>query len=516
MRLFLSAILTILPLTAHAQWTVKSEFRLQLNEQLFDQVVEEFWHLLQGRQNVEIGNFTITPGGIPIQIQNVRAEVDYSLRLPKRTDGGGREWLIASESLAARLTVGRISATQTIVREVDGIIIEIPLHAECENIVLALPAGHGALSARVRADVVNSKVELSLGEYTAEWGVGAWRVESMQCSGVQGFEEIVRREALQTLSNFENFAPFVRGEVDRTFASWSEDASLLLLNALELPSGKDHLKIHYEPREARENAAGLELLGTLRFVYPHVAPGENIEHHYPLADTTAALLARAASGLQLLLPAGALRSLVMGEYLAGQLTHSMRSSELPGFAAFMANRWQQFWVFPELQRYPQNSEFAFHLQPAGPPAFENMRNSGTNEIAGDLDLPLAAQMFARIEGQLSPMVEFRTRLTGPTRLALSPGGKITLRLALGAAPPPISYAWNEAYLRDHNPTQRIATDVIGENMRTSLNGEGFSLQLPALEIGPNLRLAPHGWEMDGQNIHLELRTEKANAVQTRR
>jgi hypothetical protein len=202
----------------------------------------------------------------------------------------------------------------------------------------------------------------------------------------------------------------------------------------------------------------------------------------------------------------------MGEYLAGQLSYSVRSQELPGFAAFMANRWQQFWVFPELQRYPQNAPFAFHLRPAGPPALENMRNGATNEIAGDLDLPVAVRMLARLEGEFSPMVEFRTRVTGPTRLALSPDGKITLRTSPGATGLPISYTWNEAYVRAYNPTQRIATDVISDGIRASLGGEGFSVQLPALEIGPTLRLAAHGWQMHGANIHLELRTKKTPTV----
>lgn len=504
MRLFLYVLLTLLPFAAQGAWIVKSEFQLHLSEKLFDEIIADFWKSLQGKQVIPIDNFVIAPGGIPIRLNGIRAEVNYSFPLPKRVAGQTREWELSSDNLSGRLVVDHISATQTIVREENGIIIEIPLQADCFNVALTLPAGSTRVSARIKADIIDNQVKLSLPHYEADWAPNSWQVESMNCSGLEGLEAVVKAEALKALSSFQNFDAEVHTALTENFETWSKDASLLLLSERELPSKKDYLKIYYEPTSAVEVGTGLLLAGEMRFEYPFVAPGQEIIHSYALKAGTKK---NAATAPQLLIPFETVRSLMMGEYFAGKLEHSLRSTEIPAFTTFMQSRWKQFWAWPELMNYPANAEFAFQFLPMGPPSFTKEKAGKNNSITGNLDMPLSVRMFAPQKGKFTPMVEFRTMVSGPTSLTLLKDGKIELQLT--AQEYPVNYAWAEKYLRKHNPSTRVAADTIAEQVRKSLSTEGFTMEIPSLSVGKDLRLVPEKWILEsGGNLRLDFATKK--------
>lgn len=502
MRLFLLCLALLAATPSHARWSVESEFQLQLSESLFDKVVEDFWHSLQGQQNILIGNLTVSPGGIPIRIEGIRAELDYAFPLPERVERQ-REWSLATENLSASLFVDKISATQTIEREIDGIIIVIRLNAECRNVRLRLPSGNARAAARVRANVVASQVQLTLPHFEAEWRKGSWEVVSMNCSGAQGFDTIVAREALKALSTFQNFDREVRSSLLTHFEKWSKDASLLLLSERELPSKKDYLKIFYEPESAVDNEHGLLLAGRLRFEYPYVAQGQEIEHFFPLDSRVAA--PTSASPI-LLLPFATVRALLMGEYFAGRLENSVWSDELEGFRELMSSRWTQFFIWPHLMQWHKKTKFAFQFLPMGPPSFTEESAAGDGHIAGRLSLPLSVRMYAPLSGVYTPMVEFRTMLSGSANLSLSADGKI--RLATEAEEYPVYYGWARKYLRDFGPSEHIAVETIAREIRKSLGQEGFSLSLPELTVGKALMLKPEKWNLEGETLRIHFDVKK--------
>jgi hypothetical protein len=487
----------LLPLASEGAWIVNSQFQLRLNEGLFDKLIEDFWQSLQGEQQIDIGSFTVTPGGIPIRIEGVSAKVNYAFSLPQRVDERTREWEIHSENLGATLHIDKISATQIVEREVDGIIIRVRLQADCNNVTLKLPQGLTQVSARIRAEVAQNQVKLSLPAYDASWAQGAWQVESMQCTGVEGFDQIVKGEALKALSSFQNFDAEVHEALTRNFAQWSKDASLLLLSEQELPSGKDYLKVYYRPQTAAESENGLLLTGDLRFEYPYVSPDQTIEQSYTLKQGEL----QATANPELLLPFDTVRALMMGEYFAGQLEYSLYSTEIPAFTDFMQSRWQQFWAFPELQSYPKDTKFAFQFLPLGPPSLQNEKAGGSNTVNADLTLPLSVRMFAPLDGKLRPMVEFRTYISGPSSLKILPNGKIEFHLSTQAYP--VTYAWAQSYVSKYSPTQRIAIDTISGKVRSALSSEGFTLAIPSFTVGRQLQLVPQGWNLVGGNIRLD-------------
>lgn len=501
MRLFFTCFLMLISAqTSHARWSVQSEFQLHLSEPTFDKVIEDFWQSLQGKQTVPLANITITPGGIPVQITGIRAELDYAFPLPQRVQGA-REWALETDKLSATLIVDRISASQTIIREIDGIIVEIRLDAECSNIRLRLPEGSARIEARIRAQVEQSQVKLSLPHFDADWKESSWQLLGMNCTGAQGFDQLVAQEALKALSSFQNFDHEVRASLDENFEKWSKDASLLLLSQRELPSEKDYVKIFYEPKSANETGNGLLLRGELRFEYPFVAPGQEIENKFGIIAPRVPEDYAADAKPKLILPFDTIRALMMGEYFAQKLEYSMWSTDMSGFNSLMQSRWTQFFAWPHLMSWPKNTKFAFQFLPMGPPSFRDERPAGADGVAGNLNLPLSMRMYAPVNGVYTPMVEFRSQISGAATIKLLPNGKVQLNVATQELP--VQYGWSKAYLNKYRPSQRIAVQTMAKELKKSLNTDGFTLALPTITVGKSLKLKPEAWRLEGKQLHLD-------------
>ncbi|RZA08463.1 MAG: hypothetical protein EOP11_04760 [Proteobacteria bacterium] len=517
MKPFLLLLLTIFSFaaierSATAQYSVKSEFELLLGEKLFDQVIGDFWSMLQGSQTIKLNDLRVQPQGIPVYIQGIRAEVNYEFPLPKRVLGSNvREWDLSTQTLSSKLYVDKVQASGRILRLMDGIRVWIDVNATCTNLVLRLPAGFSEVNARVRAEVVQNQIKLSLPSYQADWKPGSWELESVNCTGIEGFEEVVKEEALKALSSFQNFDAPVKEEIAKRFADWSESASAILLSEQEIPSGKDYLKIFFEPKQARENGNGLLLSGDMRFEYPSVAKGQNIEQVHALN----AARSREQGDLQagnVLLPFAAVKSLLMGEYFAGKLEQTVSSNAIPAFASFMKDRFAQFWAFPELSRYQTNAEFKFQFLPVGPPAFSGERMGGGGTILGNMNLPLAVRMHSFVGGAFTPMVEFRTVAAGPASITLGEGGN--LKFSMQAEKQPVTYGWEQSYLKNYKPDQRVSVDVIADKVRSSLSTQAFNVAFPALQVG-SLSLKPASWLLENGNLRLNFAGQVAAAVKAK-
>lgn len=515
MRTFLYTLLfSLLPFTAHARWEVKSEFQLQLTESLFDQVIGDFWQSLQGARNVTFPDFSITEAGIPIQFSGVNAELNYSLPVPTRPNPNVREWTLASNNIAARITVNNINASTIIDRIVDGVRFRVRVNAQCNNVSLRLNPGMSSIAATVRAEVIDGQVKLTMPNFTGNWAQGAWVVESLNCTGTDNLDAFVHDQALLALSSFQNFDAEVHQALTNQFVQWSKDASLLLLSERELPTGKDYLQLFYEPTYALENTGGLMLQGNLRFVYPYVSPNQDITQEFKLNTGVSSTKTKAKATLgalsdaapRLVMPFATIRALMMGEYFAGKLEYSLHSYEIPAFQDFMQSRFKQFFAWPDLMRFPTNTTFQFQVTPSGPPAFDNAKAGGTDTITGDMTLPLFLNMYAPVQGNYMPYVQFRTLLQGASSLTLVKGGKVSLQVQ--ATQLPVSYSWAKQYQQQYNPNTHIAAETMAAAAKDSLSADGLTLAIPNFVVGKSLKLVPEHWQLQsGDNLGLQFTTE---------
>ncbi len=501
MRRLLSSVLAastlLLPFTAHGRWQVKSEFQLHLTEPLFDKLVEDFWQSLQGEKTIPVGNVSMSLNSeTRLQLNNINVNVNYSFPLPKRVDPVRRVWELRSDALGARVSLDQLLVTQRKTVMIGGIPFITEVTVECRNIAVNLPTGAASIQARVSAEVAQNQIHLEMPQYSAHWPENAWQVESLDCPALAGLQGLIKEQIVNYLSSFDNLDQDVNDALVAQFKKWSQEASVLLLSELELPSKSEYLKIYYEPKTAVENnGRGLILGGTIRFDYPYVAPDQDFLQEFTLPEGTA--VANQANP-QLVIPFAAIRAMMMGQYFAGNLEYTMKSTDIPAFTELMNSRFKQFFGWPDLQTYPKNSLFLFNVQPLGPPSFENVSAGGAGTINGNLTLPMSLRMYAPKEGKYVPYVEFRTRVIGPASMNLLKDGKINFKLT--ASEQPATYAFAQDYVNKYKPNTKIAIDTISKAMRTSLNADGIDLQIPTFAVGNQLSLVPEKWNFQGSQV----------------
>ncbi|HEY8280407.1 MAG TPA: hypothetical protein VIH99_12335 [Bdellovibrionota bacterium] len=506
-----------LSLPAQARLQIKSEFQLHLTEALFDNLINDFWQSLQGHKQIPAGNVDtqLTPD-LRVQVIGLNVDADYFFPVPQRVDPEHREWELKSDKLSAT-----VSATQL------NIMIRTVIHipgggtgigtttVTCNNVSLHLPEGSAKVSARVRAEVENDQIQLSMPDYNIDWNSDSWQLNDMVCA--EALQGDVKTKVLEYLSSFENLHDAFGATLNEQFARWSKDVSLVLMSEQEIPTGSEQVKMFYEPKSVTENRAGsrgLVVAGKLRFEYPFVAKDQEIVQDFPLPEGTALVPQEAP---QLLAPFAALRALMMGQYFSGALEYVMRSPEIPSFQSLMQSRWKQLYAWPDLMRYPKDTTFLFQFQPLGPPSFENEKAGEGGTIQGDLTMPLSIRMFSPIDGIYSPYVEFRTRFSGPTTLSLGEDGSI--RFKINSSDQEASYAFAQSYIDERHPVTRIAIHTIARASASSLSTEGLNMTVPNLTIGKNLKLVPQGWNLQQGNVlklnfNLKVGAKAADLVRT--
>jgi hypothetical protein len=494
---------------ARAQWVVKSDFQLHLTENTFDKIIQDFWNSLQGTKTVAVGNVPVDLGDTKLQINGINVAVNYAFPIPTRTNTTHRIWELKSNNLSANVTVDQLVITRTQTSNIGGIDVGNTVTVVCNNIRMTLPAGKASIAATVEAQVAQNQVQLTMPTYTAQWPADAWQVSSINCPDLADVGDQVKAQIINYLSSFQNMDAAVTSALTTQFQTWSQQASLLLLSQQQLPTGNDYLKVFYQPSTARENNGdGLILGGILEFNYPYVAQGQMYEQDFSLPSNTQLV---AQANPQLLVPFQAIKALMMGEYFAGQLAYAVHSSEIAGFQTLEGSFFKKLFGWPDLLSFPADTNFLFQALPMGPPSFTDEASAGTNAIKGNLAVPLSLRMFAPINNQYTPYVEFRTTVAGPAVLTLGASGKVNFQIA--AQTQPTTYAFANDYVAAHNPNKHIAVDTIATTARTALNTDGMQLTIPTFTVGASLSLVPADWAMLSNDVlRLDFSANVANVV----
>lgn len=494
-----------LPHNSLAAWELSSEFKLQLSNSLFTSMIQDFWSSLQGGQTIPVDDIHLS-SPIPIAITGIQAKLQYNFPLPQQVSNQ-REWQLASNNVAADLYVQSVNASQTIVREINGILVSININAECHNIHLTLPKNITSVAASVRADVAQGQVHISLPSFDVNWPANAWQIASIDCTGADGFDEIVKTQTLQALSTIHNFDAQIHEELSKQLNLWSQKSSLVLMSAREIPTNRDDMQLFFEPRTANDIANNdLEISGVLRFVYPYISQGNDISNSFALTDKDLEAINKIPNAnSRLIIPFETIRGLMMGNYLSGKLTYSLQSYNIPSFQALMQSRWAQFFVWPDLFHFEKNTTFLFQFLPMGPPSFANPHNGNKGEIVGDLFLPLNVRMFAPQDNTYIPYVQFFTNIAGVTRMKLVEGGKVQVSVDTQALD--INYQWSKKYLDNYDTYENISVALIADAIQGNLQqSQGIDIAIPVLSIGLQSKLSPTDWNITGNTAAVEFVT----------
>jgi hypothetical protein len=431
----------------------------------------------------------------PVTIQGIHLSANYSLE-PPTVGASPNQWLIRSSAVNAELVIDSINATQDIVQEQNGSTLIIHLNASCNNVRLALAPGATQLSATIGVALQGNRVVYSLDQFSANWAPGAWQIVSLNCTGPQGFGDIVAQNIQAQLQSINPFIPTIQAQLSEQLAAASNQPASWTLQA----PGTSGASLTLLPSSVEFQTDGsARASGTATVSFPRL----NGTACQRTVSATATVLAPADS---LSLPVAAIEGLVECAYLDGDLISTFTSEQFTAFQSLLGRPIVKFFVWPHLLRYNRNDIFQFRASLTQDPGFGTISSPAGGGLQFNLTTSLMLSVYSPEEAGLEHYVDFRAPVNGTATLALQ-GGVLTYRqVGIGG----ISYTIDPEYIARHHPKRRIWTSIIGRYFRGFLANTGLTYTLPVFQApGGGLSLALDSASLNGSDVVLGLRIQGA-------
>lgn len=498
-RLLLPVGLLLFPLLAASSalgaYELTTDYSLRLPGALVDKLAGSAAPR-KGEEKVAMSDASFELAGARIELTGAEAKVAWELAAPVSL--GERSWKISTSKLGAAFTVAQLRVRTQEIKEKDGVVIDHDSLVECRNVTLRLKEEAGArVEGDVSADLVEGKFQFRLGNYKGHWPSGAWAVETLDCPGVAGIGTAIAGRILDAMANASLVDAQVRPALEKVLMAAGESASQGLLGGLTLPSGIDGLTLTALGGEVREIEGGFEMRGKLKFHFAKAGKAAAEERRFEAFPE-----GKVGGSAQLLLPEATLNALLEAGFHASVLKHELQAKDLGGFEKLSGSRLRQFFAWPDLRRFPKNTNYLFRFSPVAAPALKNARSSG-NTLQGQLGFPLSIKMFAPIERRWFPYVEFRTRLDAGASFRLQGGA---LKVRLNAHEGELTHGFSREYVDRFRPNTRISTRRLAPALFSALNENELTVRLPRLNVA-GATLTPSAWALDRNGREKTLRLE---------
>lgn len=464
---------------AFAKSQIESEFELVLPKEFQKNLINEKWKSFAEKEfakNWQFPNQTMTAQeGIPVQINDIFLEIKTRLKKPALQEAQTLVEL-TSQGLQAELRLGEVSVDHTIEREVGGIVGRFRLQALCKDVRLNMTAGQGEFAVLVAPTLASATAGGEIQAVRLGWTPQAWVISSMQCSGAQGFDDILRGE-IQKLAqdsatlvspHLEFIKQSVQAELDKIQIDLSGSRRLLVSR----PDIEAHMIVD---RFQDLGTQGLKVRG--RFTVDFARVATNSQKKLTLAEGSTAGAANQAS---LRLPKDFLKEIVNQAYAPNTWRHSFLSPQIPGFVSLMRSRFIQFFVWPELMSYPKSSVFRFDVY----------SNKSLNIQGQGLQYKINTTIYTQMQspqkaGQLAPFMNFTVPVTAQLGLQVQNG---VLKVSLGSPQMGLQAQWDKNYLSSKRVSTGFSTSTIRSRIIESIAGEMVTVSLPTIPVADDLTL----------------------------
>lgn len=478
----LSAALITFFISSHAfsKSQINSEFELTLPRQFQQHLIEKKWESLVNKEfqaNWQFPDQQMNAQEVPVRIRQLSLKVKTLLQKPSLEESQSILKL-SSKNLQAELHMGEVSVDHVVERVVGGIIGRFRVQAQCKDVVLNLQPGKGSFSVILSPQVENVKAGIQVESVDLAWLPGSWVAQGFQCEGVEGFEELIRAEINKIANDSVRFVEpqkeLIKKYVQESLQSFQFDYSQMRQLIAVRPDIRLLMKVD-EYRDLGGN--GAKLKGQLEIEFLR-APDQALKTLTLSASTDS----ERASEAQLRLPKDFLKEVLLRSYSANSWLHQVTSDRIPGFSSVMGSRLVQFFIWPELMKYPKSSRFKFDV-------YSN-KDIG---IQGDglryqVKAPLYSKMMAPKENTYVPFMNFSMPFTSSVQLKVS-GGQAQATFVNPTLS--LSSSWDNVYVNRYNPSRRFSSNTIRDRIVSSLDGKTVSVALPKIPVAEGISLTIH-------------------------
>ncbi|HWU44212.1 MAG TPA: hypothetical protein VN132_12260 [Bdellovibrio sp.] len=480
--LFIGLLLPLFfSLRVYASTIIESEFELALPRAFQQGLINQKWNDLINKEfsaNWPFSDQIVTVDyGLQIHLEGLSMTVKTQMQKPNLGQSQTKLTL-QSQSLQAQMQIGTIWVDQTILQTLGGITARVHVQAQCKNISLNMTAGSGSFSIDLTPSVNPSQVSSTVQDVNLSWQPNAWTIAPFTCTGVSGFDHMVT-QALQNISaDSKSFVTPRKAQIISSIQNYLNGViTLNVSKPRELISARADIPMSMVIDSFDDSNPNMTLAkGRLTLEFTRVSPSTTTTKKLVLNGT---MTPTNSGQAQLRLPSSFIKEVMTQAYAANTWIHQIPSSQLPGFSSVMNSRFIQFFIWPELMRYPKSSQFQFNVYSNQEP---QISGQGLQYQVG---LQLLSQMLAPKNGSQIPFMNFTIPFSSQVKIFVA-NSKVSAKFT--GANLKLQYGWDSSYVTNYNPSKRFSASTIRSYVVNALNGTGASFSIPTLPIAEGLSL----------------------------
>lgn len=395
------------------------------------------------------------------------------------------------------LTIGNFEIHDTVTRDVGGAHLIIHLDGACSNMAVHIPGGQWVVRGKMHWDL-NSQAFLVVWEdFNFQMANVVPQVDVGQCKG----QPALIRTLHDTIVSITQDQSWMQDVLKQGVLDWVQSSLGGLQTELLTERKSDwgeHLKLAWQPATLTTLPGGLiRVAGVMVLAKPGSTLGADILVRNYDAQTLSAVT---ESGY--VLPKDFLQHALSYLFVNGELQYRLNSSKLAAFEALMQSRFLQFFVWPDLMSFREQTQFIFDLTSEQAPKLGvgSMLTGGGSSYS--FSAPMIAHQWAPASTEYLPYVDFRAPLTGRLTAKIQNGVLSLQTTTQNELNLKAQFRPEFARLRSENTW--IATSLLGSRVRDYLNATPFTLAVPSWSLGSGVSLGVRDLQAWKQSFRIPL------------
>lgn len=456
---------------------INSEFELSLPRQFQQNIIDKKWETLMNKEfqgNWQFPDQEIVSQDVPVRLKQLSLKIKTNLQKPSLSDGQSLLEL-TSKNMQAELHMGEVSVDHIVEREVGGIIGRFRVQALCKDVVLNLTPGKGSFSVVIAPSLENTRAGTEVQAVNLSWLPGSWTSQGIQCSGVEGFADLIKQEINKIANDSKSFVEPQKELLKKYVQDYLKDIQIDFSKPRQLIVARPDLSILMKVNEYKDlGNDGAKIKGVLEIQFQKSADaGLKVLTLDPKTEDVKTDQAR------LRLPQSFVKEVMRRAYSANSWLHQVTSDKLPGFSTLMNSRFSQWWVWPELMNFSKSAKFRFDVY-----SNKDVDIQGSG-LEYKMKSTLLAKMNAPKSGNYVPFMNFSIPLNSTVRLKVE-NGKAQATFVdpiMGLTP-----QWDSSYLNKYGANRKFSSGTIRDRIVGSLWGRTVSVAVPSIPLSDDLSL----------------------------
>lgn len=471
-KLFFVFVSFFIATEVFATSVVQSEFEMLLPRSFQQDLIEQEWSAIQKEEfkfSWMLPDQTFDTPDVKVLLNGIKLDLRTRLQKPA-INPGGETLLLESRGLEANLLIQSVAIDQWIEREVGGVIGRFRIQARCEGVQLHMRPGKALLTMQLSPEFDGPLLRAHVDDANLTWTPDAWEITSLNCTGAQGFDDVVRAEiskrtgdASIVTNEKSTLMQYVRDYVSAHFLDLSTPRNLVV--------ARPDIQVSMRVTNFSGTEKNAVVRGFLRVEFTQLRTGDQI--NLQLGNGSVG----SSSSPVLRVPEEFVLELAKQAYAGNTWVKKMYSNEFSGFQSLMKSRFTQFFVWRELTHYPKSAKFLFEIYSP-----KNISIAGKN-LHYALKAPLFAKMSAPRDGEYVPFMNFSVPMTSDVNMSLT-NGTFTAKFSdvkLG-----LQYAWEPSYVEKYHPAKTFAAEKIRERIQSSVQKLSVDYKLPSIPVSDNI------------------------------